>query len=178
MADVPPSLELVEAFLNSVDVEGGADDLASVEHYERWLRAHHRDASGTDEASLRDARQLRDALREVTRAHHDGAAVPPDAEREALDELAARVRLRARFGTEGVRLESGEAGARRVLGEVLAAVVVAAGDGTWARMKICGDDTCQWIFYDQSKNSSKQWCSMRVCGNRNKTRAYRARQRA
>jgi len=56
--------------------------------------------------------------------------------------------------------------------------VLADRDGSWRRVKICREDTCQWVFYDQSKNSAKQWCSMRVCGNRNKTRAYRARQRA
>jgi predicted RNA-binding Zn ribbon-like protein len=33
-------------------------------------------------------------------------------------------------------------------------------------------------FHDTSKNQSRQWCSMRVCGNRQKTRAYRRRQQA
>ncbi|MGH2778535.1 MAG: CGNR zinc finger domain-containing protein, partial [Actinomycetota bacterium] len=30
-------------------------------------------------------------------------------------------------------------------------------------------------FYDHSKNRSGKWCTMRVCGNRAKTRAYRER---
>jgi len=37
---------------------------------------------------------------------------------------------------------------------------------------------CQWAFYDRSKNRSGRWCSMRTCGNRTKTRAYRTRRRA
>jgi predicted RNA-binding Zn ribbon-like protein len=48
-------------------------------------------------------------------------------------------------------------------------------EGTWSRLKACLADTCQWAFYDQSKNRSAHWCSMAVCGNRAKARAYRNR---
>jgi predicted RNA-binding Zn ribbon-like protein len=44
-------------------------------------------------------------------------------------------------------------------------------------MKACADDECEWAFYDSSKNRSRTWCSMEVCGNRAKTRAYRARRK-
>jgi predicted RNA-binding Zn ribbon-like protein len=63
------------------------------------------------------------------------------------------------------------------LGSVVAAVLAAQGDGTLPRVKICAEDTCQWAFVDASKNRSRQWCSMSVCGNRAKTRTYRARRR-
>jgi predicted RNA-binding Zn ribbon-like protein len=42
-------------------------------------------------------------------------------------------------------------------------------------MKICRAGGCQIAYYDRSKNASRCWCSMQVCGNRNKTRAYRRR---
>jgi len=48
-------------------------------------------------------------------------------------------------------------------------------EGDWSRLKICPDDDCQWAFVDQSRNRSRRWCSMEVCGNRDKTRTYRAR---
>jgi len=51
-------------------------------------------------------------------------------------------------------------------------------DESWNRLKACRLDDCQWAFYDQSKNRSRTWCSMKVCGNRAKARAYRERQRA
>jgi predicted RNA-binding Zn ribbon-like protein len=51
-------------------------------------------------------------------------------------------------------------------------------DDTWNRLKACRLDNCQWAFYDTSKNRSRTWCSMKVCGNRAKARAYRERQRA
>ncbi|PZM16955.1 CGNR zinc finger domain-containing protein [Rhizobium tubonense] len=40
------------------------------------------------------------------------------------------------------------------------------------RMKICGN--CGWLFIDRSKNRSRAWCDMAVCGNRAKaSRHYR-----
>jgi predicted RNA-binding Zn ribbon-like protein len=40
------------------------------------------------------------------------------------------------------------------------------------RMKICGN--CGWLFLDRSKNRSRTWCDMAVCGNRAKaSRHYR-----
>jgi len=41
-----------------------------------------------------------------------------------------------------------------------------------ARLKICGH--CGWLFLDRSRNRSRAWCDMAVCGNRNKaSRHYR-----
>jgi predicted RNA-binding Zn ribbon-like protein len=40
----------------------------------------------------------------------------------------------------------------------------------------CADSTCRWIFVDRSKNHSRRWCDMKVCGNRVKARKfYRSR---
>ena len=56
-----------------------------------------------------------------------------------------------------------------------AAVLAAMLDGTWSRLKACRN--CCWSFYDYSPNRSATWCSMQLCGNRKKTRAYRSRRR-
>jgi predicted RNA-binding Zn ribbon-like protein len=60
---------------------------------------------------------------------------------------------------------------------LLIAVQAAVADGTWKRLKICADDECGWAFFDASKNQSRNWCEW-GCGNRAKTRSYRARRRA
>jgi predicted RNA-binding Zn ribbon-like protein len=170
---------LVESFLNTVDLETGIDDLDSPARFRGWLNAHRR-LIATDamtSADLDFARDLRDALRAEVRAH-SGAESPAGAPNRArLDGLAAQVLLRVRVTPEGVWLQPAEDGVRGVLGEVLAAVVLAERDGTWRRLKICREDTCRLAFYDQSKNSSRCWCSMSACGNRSKTRAYRGRKR-
>ena len=49
--------------------------------------------------------------------------------------------------------------------------------GTWLRLKACRNYTCRWAFYDHSKNRSGHWCTMSVCGNRQKSRGYRQRHR-
>lgn len=43
------------------------------------------------------------------------------------------------------------------------------------RMKICGN--CGWLFLDRSKNRSRSWCDMAVCGNRRKASRHYAAQR-
>ena len=45
-------------------------------------------------------------------------------------------------------------------------------------MKACRNERCRWVFYDHSRNHTGTWCSMRICGNRHKVRAHRARQAA
>ena len=62
-----------------------------------------------------------------------------------------------------------------VVGELLAIVARAQADGTWQRMKAC--PACGWAFYDRSRNRSRTWCTMAICGNRAKARSYRARHR-
>jgi predicted RNA-binding Zn ribbon-like protein len=43
-------------------------------------------------------------------------------------------------------------------------------------LKACPWHTCHWAFYDHTKNSGGVWCTMEVCGNRAKVKAYRERQ--
>ncbi|MCW9705643.1 CGNR zinc finger domain-containing protein [Fodinibius salsisoli] len=38
------------------------------------------------------------------------------------------------------------------------------------RVKECG--ACGWLFYDQSKNKSRKWCSMENCGSNVKAKRY------
>lgn len=45
------------------------------------------------------------------------------------------------------------------------------------RIKTCAGRDCGWKFVDRSKNNSRRWCDMNVCGNPVKARHYRARKR-
>jgi predicted RNA-binding Zn ribbon-like protein len=47
-----------------------------------------------------------------------------------------------------------------------------------ARVKRCPGTNCGWLFLDTSKNASRRWCDMAVCGNRARVRAFAARKRA
>lgn len=169
---VPDELSLVESYLNSVDVESGKDDLVSLTSFRRWLAEHDRPAPAT-EADLALARELRQELRDMVRAHGEGQAGGS----ARLDQLAAGIPLHARLAGEPPGLLPAGTGVRATLGEILAAIVLADRDGSWHRLKLCREATCAVVFYDRSKNGSRCWCSMQVCGNRNKTRAYRGRRR-
>jgi predicted RNA-binding Zn ribbon-like protein len=45
-----------------------------------------------------------------------------------------------------------------------------------AHIRECCDPSCRWLFLDTSKNQSRRWCSMLLCGGRNKARRYYARE--
>ena len=45
-----------------------------------------------------------------------------------------------------------------------------------AQIKTCDVQTCRWLFLDTSKNHTRRWCNMKVCGNRMKARRFQARQ--
>jgi predicted RNA-binding Zn ribbon-like protein len=85
----------------------------------------------------------------------------------------AAKRVHAEVGGGG---ELGFASDGDALDDVVAVALGAMVDGSWSRLKACRN--CRWCFYDESPNRSARWCSMQLCGNRKKTREYRARRRA
>jgi len=52
-----------------------------------------------------------------------------------------------------------------------AAVFLTSSD--FSRLRTCGNPQCRWVFLDTSKNGARRWCSMAVCGNREKVRRFR-----
>jgi predicted RNA-binding Zn ribbon-like protein len=121
--------------------------------------------------ALERAREVREALRELLIANNEHRS-PSAAAAETLERTAARAHLTVRLSpsAELVPLAGGVEGA---LGAVLAAAFDCMRDGNWPRLKACRN--CHWAFYDESRNRSAAWCSMQLCGNRLKTRAYRRR---
>jgi predicted RNA-binding Zn ribbon-like protein len=84
--------------------------------------------------------------------------------------------LQPRFDPAGGwHLDPGADGVDGAMARLAAVVVDAMGDGTWSRLKPCRNHGCRWLFYDHSTNRSGTWCTMSVCGNRRKARAYRRR---
>ena len=119
---------------------------------------------------------LREALRAMMLANNDGRPVGEDAV-GALRSVAANSVIAVQVDPGGgLSLEAADPGGRAALSRLLLIVQRAMQEGTWSRLKACRDDTCQWGFYDHSKNHSRAWCSMDVCGARNKAREYRRRQ--
>jgi predicted RNA-binding Zn ribbon-like protein len=45
------------------------------------------------------------------------------------------------------------------------------------RLRVCENPDCRWLFLDTSKNHTRRWCDMKVCGNRMKARRFKAQHR-
>jgi predicted RNA-binding Zn ribbon-like protein len=173
--EAPGQLERVREFVNTLDVEAGTEALGSPAALGQWLAERGLGPVRATREDLRRAVELREALRAVLLAHTNRLPVPAPAA-AALDQAARRARLRLRFGDGATAvLEPEAAGVAGALGRLLAIVSGAIADGTWQRLKACREDSCEWAFYDHTKNRSGAWCTMDVCGNRAKARAYRER---
>lgn len=173
---VPAQLALVQSLLNTLDLETGRDDLADNSSSQSWLAARRLVSPGTeyDETDRRRLVEVRRALHGLVAAN-GGAGVQRRAV-TTLNEAARRVRLGVRLHPEdGYRLMAEGVGIDRPIGELLISVTTAMAAGSWTRLKICANDSCQEAYYDGSKNRSGRWCSMAKCGNRMKGRTYRNR---
>lgn len=176
--DVPAELRLIRDLVNTANIEDGLDELADPSVLRDWLveRDLLEPAALVGAADLAMTIELREALRAILRVN-DGHPVEARAV-ETVNRAAGELPLQLRFSSDGEPgLGPRPDGVRGALATLLAAIALAKARGTWGRLKVCSSDTCQSAFYDRSKNRSGRWCSMRVCGNRTKTRAYRARQR-
>ena len=175
-APAPEPLRLIQQFVNTYNHELGVsrDRLRTPALARSWLIRHGVLGPGDVPVSKGDHRallRLREALRavlmETEQASRNGGL-------SALEDAARRARFTIEFHpTSRPRLEATARGAAAAAGRILAAAYDAGVEGTWIRLKACRQ--CTWVFFDRSKNRSAEWCSMSICGNRVKNRAYRRR---
>ena len=152
----PEPLRQVQLLVNSQDLHNEVDWL------DDWLT--ERDLV----AQRPRAAKLRTALRSLILANN---GFPLEADTvEVFNRAAARVPLR--LGPDGI---PSPAAGGDALDQVVATALGAMLDGTWSRLK--AGRNCRWAFYDYSPPRKATWCSMQLCGNRAKTRAYRSRRK-
>jgi predicted RNA-binding Zn ribbon-like protein len=174
-------IELVSSFINTLERSASApddDSLDSPQALRSWMKERGippGDRLGPED--LTRAIEFREAIRQLLVAKSGGEFRGGALRelRDAADEGLIRVEIH----------EDGQAFARpaqrgvpALFARLLAAVADSQCAGTWDRLKACAAEDCQWAFYDTTRNRSRTWCSMEVCGNRAKTRAYRARGRS
>jgi predicted RNA-binding Zn ribbon-like protein len=171
----PMPLLLVQAFVNTRDVEDDADLLADLPDARRWLidAGLLEEKASLSESDLELARDVREAIRALISDGEAADAVEP------LRAVAEAHRALLTVGDDGaVRCENaggGELGDG--LFDLLLIVRRAQEDGSWARLKACANPDCQWAYFDRSRNQQGSWCNMASCGNRLKNRELRARRR-
>ena len=133
-----------------------------------------------DEAAAVHAQalEMRGDLQDVFRAVAEGKDPSPDA-MEALRGYGREALARGSL----VPVEGGFGWAwpdqddlAGVLWPVAHAAIGLLTSGRLGRLKLCAG--CHWLFLDASKNRSRRWCTMEVCGTDEKMRRYVARRAA
>lgn len=175
LADAPAAVAVVRDFVNTSDHELGTDELETAEGLSRWLEQSGlvRDAGRGSAEELDLARRLRAGLRGALELNHDGetGSLP------VLGEVLAELPVALGWDGSALVLTTHADGVLGGLARVAVSAHDAVASGDWSRLKICAFDECEWAYYDHSKNRSRAYCEY-GCGNKLKTRAYRARQRA
>jgi predicted RNA-binding Zn ribbon-like protein len=174
----PPPLLLVQAFVDTLDLDLHTDVLAHADQARAWLAdAGLRDPGRPDfDADLELARAVREGLRAMIGRNTGG---PPltEVELRPLEQVTSQAAPRLEVTADG-RAGLAAGGTGRLadgLAGLLLAVRDAQADGSWARLRLCGNPDCRWAFYDGSRGRQGAWCEMASCGNRIKNRSLRAR---
>ncbi|WP_372422233.1 CGNR zinc finger domain-containing protein [Salinarimonas chemoclinalis] len=146
------------------------------------MRIAASDQAASD-AFMEDVRLLRGALERIFHAAIVGT-VPEEADLALLAARGPTARpapARLVWGPQGLARAEPET-RELALADALAPIVASAEALLTAdrlmRVKTCGSSTCEWLFLDTSKNNSRRWCRMDVCGNREKGRRRLQRERA
>jgi predicted RNA-binding Zn ribbon-like protein len=167
-------------FLNTTPViKGMALDLIdSREAIVRWaVQANINMSAGADSDTVADLSALRACLAQA----FDLLAASEPVPRATIDDINKRI------NRSGMRLHLAERDGLPVLEEraTLVGPPVATavawdfaqflGSFDPERMRHCANPACTMQFYDIGKNNRRRWCTMSVCGNRDKVAQYRVR---
>ncbi|WP_123028998.1 CGNR zinc finger domain-containing protein [Mycolicibacterium stellerae] len=176
----PEPLNRVQALVNTVELPEGPDRLADPDDARPWLVATGLLGPESDlrPDDLALVRGVREGLRAML-VHNSGGPAPTPSAFAPLRDVATDSTARADIDERGEILltATGDSVPARMI-ELLLIIRDAQRDGSWARLKACGNDECQWAFYDRSRNHGGTWCEMSSCGNKLKNREFRARKRS
>jgi predicted RNA-binding Zn ribbon-like protein len=141
-------------------------------------KPHSKKRGAAPAALLREAVNLRNLIYGIGASLAQGLTPQPG----LLQRLAAshvKTLKAAALKTDGMRFtwdwDAKTGRFEHVLGPIALSAVAMLTDLDHARIKQCAGKNCGWLFYDETKNNSRRWCEMSVCGNRSKARAARQR---
>jgi predicted RNA-binding Zn ribbon-like protein len=186
-----PALDLVNTLDWRFRKEGPDDSLKSYDDLLRFTQEsgmlkpaearQFRGLSGRSagERVLKHCIELREAIAEILYARLDGRS-PAAASLRTLERSiqAARFQQQLRWKQEGLEWDWKENAAELPLW----VLSMSAGDlvifGAVDSVRACDNPECRWLFLDTSKNHTRRWCEMKVCGNRMKARRFKAQRKA
>ena len=127
--------------------------------------------------ALARALAVREALYRVFAAVARGRR-PRPADLALVNEQVPSAFVRSRIAPAGegfvLKVEASPDDLSSPLGPVVKSAIDLLTSGEIDRVRTCAADTCEWLFLDTTKNRTRRWCDMKVCGNRAKVRRFRA----
>jgi len=152
-------------------------EFTGVDDWLEWTEEHGLARTATSTREILDqAMALREALRSLEAMNNGDRAddAPVRLLNELIDSFGVHPIVQP-FGEVKLRA-SAATGRNAPIASILVMALDAMSSGVWTRFKLCQDPDCRASFYDATKNGTKTWCSMDVCGARNKMRRMRERQ--
>jgi predicted RNA-binding Zn ribbon-like protein len=183
-----PTLDLVNTFDNRFHPDGPVELLTDYRALLAFMKQSRLldviEARHTDEAelTLKSVRELREAAASVLYAVVDGS-IPPAADVQTLERHTQSAHQHQKLLWTPGDGESKFVWTWRTLQSepglplwilALQTSVLLTSDAL-RLLRTCHAETCRWLFLDTSKNHTRRWCDMKVCGNRMKARRFQAR---
>jgi predicted RNA-binding Zn ribbon-like protein len=149
----------------------------AVRELESWARKNPAIAAEL----FAEAIALREVIYQIFSALASGDSVSDQdmaALNRALAAAPSRDRLAPADSSHGWRIGPAEISAPLLLAPVLWSAGDLMASDRRRRVRLCANETCLWLFLDESKAGTRRWCDMASCGNRAKARRHyqRARQ--
>ena len=183
-----PTLDLVNTFDNRFHPDGPVELLTDYRALLAFMKQSRlldvTDARHTDEAelTLKSVRELREAAASVLYAVVDGS-IPPAADVQTLERHTQSAHQHQKLlwtpddgDSKFVwtwRTSQSEPGLLLWILALQTSVLLTS--DALRLLRTCHAETCRWLFLDTSKNHTRRWCDMKVCGNRMKARRFQAR---
>lgn len=128
-------------------------------------------------SEMDDLKALRTLLHRLAGDLTNGVAPTPDAVAQLNRYLAGGPVLRQLRADNTLQLLPATQDWPQVMAAIVAAFAQTLAEGEGARVRICDNPDCRWVFYDETRNRTKRFCDDKMCGNLMKVRRFRARQK-
>jgi predicted RNA-binding Zn ribbon-like protein len=136
------------------------------------LAADHPGVAGT---VFRKALDLRECLYRLVSALSEGRS-PADGDLQSLSgwvvEGLSYQQLRTRREDHRLEWSNGDLRLESIVWKIATSATELLTSADSGLIRMCDAETCRWFFLDRSKNHTRRWCDMKVCGNRAKARKF------
>ncbi|MFH8753398.1 CGNR zinc finger domain-containing protein [Streptomyces rimosus] len=142
-----------------------------------WLAVNGLMVDSCTETQLDHARELRESIHAAATAVATRQPVPASAV-QVINDCSADGLASAFLTSEGTReWRLGSASVEDALSVIAADAISIISGERIGKMALCASPTCRAAFFDASRGSTRRWCEMNTCGNREKKSRFLANKR-